>query len=263
MKRIMNPIAFIILSTILLSFANGNAEASNKIDKIKILNSIGVIGTFAVFKAEPSWHKITSEKKKLVLGMVKSLIESYSGRVVVDTYSTLGFTKDSDFFLRLHAYDPVNNYKFIRKLLSPNILGNYFSLRSLHYGITKGLNYADKTPDLLAALKATKYEGNPPVFGIVVTVDKNSDWWNLPENERLEMIKEHTVRTMHFIKSTKRKLYHSTGLGETDFITYFETADLKAFSNLMITLKSIKEAKYTTYGIPIIGYITSINDILK
>lgn len=263
MKRVMNLTIAVISLTILISFASGSAEATKKIDKMEILKSEGVIGTFGVFKTEPSWHKIDSEKKKSVLEMVKSLIESYSDRVVIDAFSTLGLGKDSDFFLRLHAYDPVNNHKFIRELMSSNILGNYFSLRNLHTGITKGLNYAHKMPDLLAELKATKYEGNPPVFGIIVTVDKTSDWWNLTENVRLKMIKEHTVRTMYFIKSIKRKLYHSTGLGETDFVTYFETADLTAFNELIITLKSIEEAKYTTYGTPIIGHITIIDDILK
>jgi chlorite dismutase len=223
MKRMTNLILFVILSTVLISFTSINAKASEKLDKMTILKSKGVIGTFGVFKAEPSWQKIDFEKKKSVLVMVKHLIESYSDRVIVDMYSTLGLTKDSDFFLRLHAYDLVNNYKFIRELLSSNILGNYFSLRDLHNGITKGLNYAHKTPDLLTKLKATKYKGDPPVFGIVVTVDKTSDWWNLDENKRLGMIKEHTVRTMHFIKSIKRKLYHSTGLGKTDFVTYFES----------------------------------------
>lgn len=263
MKIIMNLTIAVIFSTVLISFASDKAEAAKEIDKMKILKSKGVIGTFGVFEAGPSWHKMDSKKKKSILGIVKRLIESYSDRVVVDTYSTLGLTKGSDFFLRLHAYDLVNNHNFIRELLSSDILGNYFSLRGLHIGITKGLNYAHKTPELLAELKATKYEGHPPVFGIVVTVDKTSDWWNVAENERLKMIKEHTVKTMYFMKSVKRKLYHSTGLGETDFVTYFETADLKAFNDLIITLKSIEEAKYTTYGTPVIGYITIIDDILK
>jgi len=263
MKGIMKLTISVILSVALLYLASSSLEAADKIDRNKILNSKGIIGTFGLFKAEPSWHKTDYEKKQSVKEKVKKLIESYSDRVVVDTYSTLGLTKDADFFLRLHAYNLVDNHTFIKNLLSSNILGKYFSLCDLHNGITKGLNYAHKMPDLLAELKATKYEGETPLFGIMITVDKAPDWWNLSGNERLEMIKEHTVMTMHFIKSTKRKLYHSTGLGETDFLTYFETDDLKAFNNLMITLKSIEEAKYTIYGTPVIGYITTIDGVLN
>jgi chlorite dismutase len=263
MKRIINLTLSLIFSTVLISFASGSIEAAEKIDKDKILELEGVIGTFGLFKVESAWEKLDSGEKKPVLEKVKMLIESYSDRVVVDTYSTLGLTKDSDFFIRLHAYHPEHNQKFIKEFLSPNILGRYFSLRDLRIGITKGLNYVHKTPGLLAELKAIKFEGPPPVFGIMVTVDKTSDWWNLSENQRLEMIKEHTVSTLHFIKGIKRKLYHSTGLGETDFVTYFETSGLKAFNDLIIALRSIEEAKYTTYGTPVIGHITPVENILK
>ena len=53
----------------------------------------------------------------------------------------------------------------------------------------------------------------------------------MTEAQRLKEIRAHTAPTLQYLVNVKRKLYHSTGLSDTDFITYFETNDLGAFNN--------------------------------
>ena len=55
------------------------------------------------------------------------------------------------------------------------------------------------------------------------------------------MMKEHTEASLPYLKTVKRKLYHSSGLDDFDFITYFETAKLDDFTNLIIALEKVKE----------------------
>ncbi|MBI5186226.1 MAG: chlorite dismutase family protein [Nitrospinae bacterium] len=252
-----------IFSVFIFSLAV-NAEPLDKaLDRAEVLKAEGVSAAFVLLKAAPSWKSVDAAGKKSVAAKAKNLVDEYAAKVVADVYRASGTSKDTDLFLRLHAYDPDQNQKFIKDLLSPGALGRYFVLQDTRLGATKGLVYAPKFPDLLAQLKALKYEGQPPVFGIMVTVDKSREWWDLPEKERLEMMEEHTVQTLPFIKDVKRKLYHARGIGKNDFVTYFETADLKAFDGLIAVLKSVKEARYTVYGTPLIGRIATFDEALE
>ena len=77
--------------------------------------------------------------------------------------------------------------------------------------------------------------------------------WNTPEKERLKMIELHTKVTLENLVNVKRKLYHSTGLHDSDFITYFETNDIESFHQLMRRLAEIPENVFhTKRGKPII-----------
>ena len=55
------------------------------------------------------------------------------------------------------------------------------------------------------------------------------------------MMKEHTEAALPYHKTVKRKLYHSTGLDDMDFITYFETSKLEDFHSLILALEKVKE----------------------
>jgi chlorite dismutase len=99
----------------------------------------------------------------------------------------------------------------------------------------------------------------------MVPVKKSAEWWNKPEAERLSEIESHTAPTLQYLVNVKRKLYHSTGIADTDFITYFEVEDVGAFNNLMIALAQVPENKYhTRWGNPtVIGTIQSMDAIVK
>ena len=58
------------------------------------------------------------------------------------------------------------------------------------------------------------------------------------------MMKEHTEAALPYHKTVKRKLYHSTGLDDLDFITYFETSKLEDFHSLILALEKVKEFQY-------------------
>ena len=59
---------------------------------------------------------------------------------------------------------------------------------------------------------------------------------------------------MPYLKTVKRKLYHSSGLDDLDFITYFETSKLEDFHSLILSLEKVKEFQYTRrFGHPTIA----------
>jgi chlorite dismutase len=76
---------------------------------------------------------------------------------------------------------------------------------------------------------------------------------------------EHTDPTVAYLKTVKRKLYHSSGLDDLDFITYFETAKLDDFNNLVTELLKVKENRHNQrFGEPVLlGTIRPLDEVLE
>lgn len=257
-------VIFLINSVDSAEMQSGEMMAPMMIDKAKILADTGVFGTFALFKLDHAWNQLDSMTKQKAAQEVKDVFTAHQNRVAVDTYLTRGLSEKTDFFLRLHSYELINNQNFIIDLMATT-MGKYLVNIDTFVGITKALNYATK-PEMaeqLPILKAGKPE-SPRQYVIVIPTRKDSKWWNTPVDVRTRMMKEHTAPTLAFLNTVLRKLYHSTGLDDLDFITYFETNRLDNFNNLVIGLRSVEEDNHNKqYGSPtVLGTVRSIDEIL-
>ena len=236
------------------------------IERQKILKDPGVFGVFTMFKLRHEWNDVSSAERKNAAAEVTRLIEKHKDNVLADLYLTRGLETNSDFFLRVNAYDLAKVQTFMREFRSTTLGKNADVFETL-VGVTKPLNYItkDKSPELNAGLSSATYTGDAPRYVIVIPVKKNAEWWNLPAEQRLKEMEAHTAPTLPYLVNVKRKLYHSTGLDDTDFITYFETNDLVAFNNLLISLASVPENKYQVrWGNPTtLGTILSPENVIK
>lgn len=224
------------------------------IDRAKILTEPKVFGVFSTFKLRPEWNKLTANERMDAAAEARGLVEKFKDSVLVEAYLTRGLKASSDFFLRVHAYDLSKGQDFMRAFRSTMIGRNADPVDAL-VGMTKPLNYItkDQSPDLNKELFAATYKGDAPKYAIVIPIKKNAEWWNKVSKDRLKEMETHTVPTLPYLVNIKRKLYHSTGLDDTDFITYFETNDLGAFNNLALSLMSVPENMYhTRWGSPIL-----------
>jgi chlorite dismutase len=220
-------------------------------------------GTFALFEVDKDWGSLSLKEREKGGQEARALLESFSKLVTVDGYWTYGLTTDSQFMLRLHSPELQTNQELLTQLRNTD-LGRHLDLVYTISGVIKGLNYAPDFPELLEQLKAAKYEGGLPAYAIMIPIRKNAEWWNLPKEDRVVMMKEHTIPTLAYLTTIKRKLYHSTGLADADFLTLFETNNLMEFNNLVIALRMVREDTFTVQlGEPtIIGTRKSWNDIV-
>jgi chlorite dismutase len=142
-------------------------------------------------------------------------------------------------------------------------LGRHLKNTDTFNGITKKLNYVPGFPEeLKTELKTPPPQGSP--YAIVVPIKKDAEWWTVGQDARTAMMKEHTDATIAYLKTVKRKLYHASGLDDLDFITYFETARLDDFNNLVIGLLKVKENRHNKrFGDPLLlGTIRPLDEIL-
>jgi chlorite dismutase len=236
------------------------------IDRAKILSATGVFGDFSVYKLRGEYAMLPAADRKAAAAEVLAVIDRHKDKVTVDAYLTRGFDANSDYFLRVHAYDLVAAQGFLTDFRATRF-GAYSEVTENLVGVTKGLNYIskDKAPALNTALFATTYTDPAPRYAIMIPVKKSAEWWNMPEQERMKAIVGHTETSLKYLVNVKRKLYHATGLSDADFITYFEVNDLEAFNNLSIALMEIPENKYQPrWGSPIVlGTIQTVESVVN
>lgn len=236
------------------------------VDRAKILTAPGVFGAFSTYMVRPDYYKLSAAERKGAAAEVMAVVGKHKEKVIVDAYLTRGYEAKSDYFLRVHAYDAAAAQAFLVDFRATRF-GMYSDVTESLVGITKALNYIskDKSPDLNKGLSGATYSGDAPRFAFMIPVKKNADWWNLTDEQRLREMETHTVPTLAYLVNVKRKLYHSTGIDDTDFITYFETNDLAAFNNLLLSLAKVPENKYhVRWGNPtVMGTIQPIADVVN
>ena len=246
--------------------ANAEAGVAMDIDHAKILKDAGVIGVFATYKVNPDYYQRASAERRGGVDEVLAVVDAHKSEVRVDAYLTRGLSSESDFMLRVHAYDLEAAQNFLTDFKKTRF-GMHTEVTEALTGITKSLNYITKeaSQDMNAALSSASYSDEEPKYSIVVPIEKNAEWWNMSHEERLAQMEVHTAPTLEFLVNVKRKLYHSTGLDDVDFITYFETADLNAFNNLAVSLMQVPENLYhEQWGEPtILSTIQPIEDVVK
>lgn len=223
-------------------------------DRAKMLSAPGVFGNFSTYKVRGDLYKVSATERKGMAAEAMAVVEKHKEKVLVDAYLTRGLSAQSDFFLRIHGTDLMAMQAFLVDFRATRI-GTYCDVTESLTGISKALNYIskDKSPELNAGLSSATYQGDAPRYAIVVPIKKSGEWWNLSDEQRLKEMETHTQPTLQYLVNVKRKLYHATGLSDADFITYFETNDLGAFNNLMLSLAKVPENKYhVRWGSPTI-----------
>lgn len=252
--------------TVLVSALGGLISVSTHaaVDRGKLLKDPGVYGTFAVFKVEEEWWRLDKARRQSAVAEAKEVIQRHTEKVAIDLYLLRGLVERADFFVRVHSTELLNNQNFLVDLMGTT-LGKYLQNTSTFNGLTKKANYVPSfTDDLKNALKAST-EAGPKPYAIVVPIRKDAEWWVTGQDERVEMMKEHSEAAVAYLKTVDRKLYHSSGLDDLDFITYFETAKLDDFNNLIIALERVKENRHNRqFGHPtLIGTIRPLDEIME
>lgn len=234
------------------------------VDREKLLKDPGVYGTFAVFKVDEDWWRLDKAARVSAAAEFKAMFQKHSESVISDTYLLRGLVEKADFFVRVHSSEMLSNQNFLIDLMGTT-LGKHLVNTYTFNGLTKQANYVPSLPDELKTALKMPTDAGPKPYAIVVPIRKDAEWWITGQDGRNAMMKEHTEATTTYLKTVKRKLYHSSGLDDLDFVTYFETAKLDDFNNLIISLERVKENRHNKqFGGPtLLGTIRPLDEILE
>jgi chlorite dismutase len=233
-------------------------------DRDKLLSEPGVYGTFAAFTLDEAWAKEDQATRIAYLTVLRGVVEQHREKLAIDLYLMRGLSDHADVMFRVHAVELRETQKFLLDLQS-SLFGRHLKASGIMHGLTKKANYVPGFPDQMKADLKTASEPGPKPYAIVIPIRKNADWWALDQERRMAMMKEHTEAALPYQKTVKRKLYHSTGLDDLDFITYFETSKLEDFHSLILSLEKVKEFQYVRrFGHPtLMGTAMSLPEIME
>jgi chlorite dismutase len=233
-------------------------------DRDKLLSDPGVYGTFAAFSLDADWGKQDQAVRIAQLTVLKGVVEQHREKLAIDTYLLRGLSDQADVLFRIHATELRDTQQFLLDLQG-SLFGRHLIGSTVFSGLTKKANYVPGMPDNLKAELKTSYEPGPNPYVIVIPIRKDADWWSLPQEQRAAMMQEHTEAAVPYLKTVKRKLYHATGLGDLDFITYFETSRLEDFQSLILALEKVKEFRHNRrFGHPtLLGTVSSLDEIIE
>lgn len=259
MKRLDQIAMGVLFACVLLTLPLAGEAA---MDREKLLKDPGVYATFAVFQVDEDWWKLDKPARMSAVSEMKAVFQKHNETLITDAYLLRGLVEKADFLVRIHSPEILSNQNFLLDLMDTT-LGKHLKNTFTFNGITKALSYVPSFPEeLKAELKTPPPQGSRYV--IVVPIRKDADWWISGQDARAGMMKEHTDATVGYLKTVKRKLYHSSGLDDWDFITYFETSKLDDFNNLVTGLLKVKENRHNKrFGDPLLlGTIRSLDEIL-
>lgn len=251
---------FVVLACVVLAIV----PAVEAADRDKLLSEPGVYGTFAAFRLDADWAKQGQTTRITQLLTLKGVVEQHREKVAIDVYLLRGLSDRADVLFRVHATELRETQQFLLDLQS-SVFGKHLTDSTIFSGLTKKANYVPGMPESLKNELKTPSEPGPQPYVIVIPIRKNAEWWGLDQDKRAAMMKEHTEVTVPYIKTVKRKLYHSSGLDDLDFITYFETSKLEDFHSLVLALEKVKEFQYNRrFGHPtLLGTVRSLDEIIE
>jgi chlorite dismutase len=238
--------------------------AAEAADRDKLLSEPGVYGTFAAFRLDADWVKQDHAARIAQLTTLKGVVEQHREKLAIDLYLLRGLSDHADVLFRIHATELRETQQFLLDLQG-SLFGRHLTDSTVFSGLTKKANYVPGMPDNVKAELEIAGEPGLTPYVIVIPVRKDADWWSLPQEQRAAMMQEHTEAALPYSKTVKRKLYHATGLGDLDFITYFETSRLQDFQGLMLALQKVKEFRHDRrFGYPtLLGTVRPLDEIIE
>ncbi len=240
------------------------SPVSAGVDREKLLSESGVYGSFAVFALDDQWGKLDSSTRIARLATLKGVVEQHREHVAIDLYLLRGLADHADLLFRIHGMELRDNQAFLLDLKSSQF-GRHLKTAGIMHGMTKKPSYVPGFSEQMKADLTSPSEPGQKPYAIVIPVKKSAEWWGMDREKQIAMMQEHTAAALPYLKTVKRKLYHSTGLDDLDFITYFETSKLEDFHSLMLSLEKVKEFQYVRrIGHPtLLGVVQSVDEIIE
>ena len=233
-------------------------------DREKLLTDPGVYGTFATFQMDHDWWDLPGESRVISVAEVKGLVEQWSGKILIESYLLRGLSDHADLMFRVHARTLSDTQQFLSAFMGTR-LGRHLSTDRLLHGLSKKTTYVPGFTESMKAEAQGNGESGARPYAIVIPIQKDAVWWSLDQAARTALMQEHMQAALPYLKTVKRKLYHSTGLDDADFIAYFETETLEDFQNLVRALQQVKEFRHNRrFGHPtLLGTMSPLDEILE
>ena len=199
---------------------------------------------YLTFKVDRAWRQL--DEKTRCDGRAEFVAElTQSHEITTYTYSTLGLKRDADLLLWRIGTTPEAMQESLSRLLLTG-LGRYLDVTHSFIGLIRPSNYVRRPTSQEQGI----FELERKPYFIIYPFVKTIEWYLMSKDARQGMMNEH-IRVGHEFPTVRQLLVYSTGLDDQEFLVAYETDDLDAFQELVISLRATEARRYTLRDTPI------------
>jgi chlorite dismutase len=209
---------------------------------------------YSFFKVDPEWRRLPEKERQDSKAQFAEVLSEFSDRVSMSSYSLVGTRGDADFLL-WKVSEEIEAINELMASVNHTELARYLTMPHSYLAMTRRSPYIDDhkhevqegTGGATMRIIGRKYLFIYPFI-------KTHEWYQLPKEERQELMNEHFV-IGHKYPDVKISTAYSFGLDDQEFVLGFETDDPSHFLDLVMDLRESKARPYTLVDTPIFSCI--------
>jgi chlorite dismutase len=205
---------------------------------------------YTFLKVDPAWRRRTAEERASDKREFAAACGDFAEEHYLRAYSLVGTRGDSDLMVRAmaHTLDPIHE---LHVLLNQSGLMRFAEVPYSYLAMTKESPYSDE-PDKPLGPRA----GADSKYLIVYPMWKKREWYRLPGEERMRVMREHIEVARRFTGIETNTAY-SFGLDDQEFVVAFDADDPAEFLDLVQELRATESSAYTESETPIFTCISA------
>jgi chlorite dismutase len=205
---------------------------------------------YTFLKVDPAWRRRSAEERAADKREFAAACGEFAEEHYLRAYSLVGTRGDCDLMVRAMArtLDPIHE---LHVLLNQSGLMGFAEVPYSYLALTKESPYSDE-PDKPLSPRP----GADSRYLIVYPMWKRRDWYRLPGEERMRVMREHIAVARRFTGIETNTAY-SFGLDDQEFVVAFDADDPSEFLDLVQELRGTESSAYTESETPIFTCIST------
>ena len=204
---------------------------------------------FTFLKLAPAWRRLEPGERARDKQEFAAACNDFAEDHFLRAYSLVGTRGDADLMLRTAA-PRLDRIHELHVVLNQSGLMRYADISHSFLAMTKESVYSDEPQPLVPR------EGSERRYLIVYPMWKRRDWYRLPEEERMRIMRDH-IETGRRHPSIEINTAYSFGLDDQEFVVSFNADDPGEFLDLVQELRGTESSAYTQSETPIFTCIST------
>lgn len=203
---------------------------------------------FMFFKVDRTIGRESPEFRAEAKARIVEILDSYSKKMILLPYSTIGLKAKTDFMLWRIGYE-IEPFQTMAAELFRSPLGPWLDVPESFLAMTKHSQYVEEHVHEGQEGRRLKIVPGKRELLFVYPFVKTRDWYLLPMTERQKIMNEH-IAIGHKYPNVKINTTYSFGLDDQDFVVAFEADKAEDFLDLVQELRETDSSKYTVRDTP-------------
>jgi chlorite dismutase len=204
---------------------------------------------FTFLKLDPAWRRRDPADRARDKAEFAAACNDFAEDHFLRAYSLVGTRGDTDLMIRVSAplLDPIHE---LHALLNQSGLMRYADISHSYLAMTKESVYSDEPQPLQPR------EGSDRKYLIVYPMWKKRDWYLLPAEERMRIMRGH-IEVGRRYGTIEINTAYSFGIDDQEFVVSFNADDPGEFLDLVQELRGTESSAYTASETPIFTCISA------